>query len=412
MSRQCLHPDTCPCTTASSRIVASNNAIGIRIASYHPEVLLTSSINAFNFGYCAANDDRDDLGVAVRRLIAELEGVKVGEVQICGSLLELFTRLPRALGCRTIVKVAGDFAGYARGSAIDIPLVETRPDLENPLVDPSLVSETVRDLDKPMVFLTFPVTNPFQQTTPVEAAGAVLEANPEAIVVLDNAYRGYGQTKGLVSLALAHGRVIYVQTAAKDLLLCGGRFGWAITSPTLREKLSQVLLPFTPSPASLEQGRRLLLMPSTLESMRKTQTKARDILSEGISRVASTRSGPAPWILVDFGTEAANVTEELRTKYRVDVLQQAAPLLNWVRISATVPCEAHRIVDVITEVLMKARVKARIIEILKTDASVQNTMMEWIQTALDQQDNKAKKEIAALWGPLLGYDPRKVDPPA
>lgn len=210
---RCFHPLSCACSrrAAGHRIDASNNAVGPAIGSHVPAALLTlPSTPNLNFGYCAANKDNEPLGMAFRQAVAKAEGVKTADVCITGSLLELFERLPRVLGRHSIIKLMGDFVGYGRGAAHDIPLIEIPVLIDADAVDPGTVGNTVRGKEDPMVFLTFPTTNPLQQRVSLDVAKAVLSSNPNAIVVIDNAYGAFGDIRDLASFALSNERTIYV----------------------------------------------------------------------------------------------------------------------------------------------------------------------------------------------------------
>jgi histidinol-phosphate/aromatic aminotransferase/cobyric acid decarboxylase-like protein len=355
MTDYCLHPESCSCSkrATGSRIVASNNAVGPAIVSHVPAALLTTpSSGGLNFGYCAANNDGEPLGMQFRRAVARVEGVSAADVYITASLLEWFERLPRALGRRNIFRMMGDFVGYGRGAADDIRLTEIPVAIEADSVDPLAVANVVRGSDKPIIFLTFPVTNPLQQKMSLDVVRAILAANSEAIIVIDNAYRGFGEVSGLASFALSNERTIYVQTASKDLLLCGARIGWFVASPLLRARTAPSVLPYAACPASLEQGHRLLQMPDVLSAMRQKQARARDILSLGSSRLGlPICTGAGPWISIKLGCQSASVVETLAIEHRIDVQMQTGSLAGWVRISATVPCQAQIIVSALDKIL-------------------------------------------------------------
>jgi histidinol-phosphate/aromatic aminotransferase/cobyric acid decarboxylase-like protein len=354
MTNRCLNPGSCPCAQRSP-IDASNNAIGPAIINWVPAVALAApSDPSLNFRYVAANNNDGPLGLMFRRSVAEVEHVNAACVCATGSLLELFGRLPRDLGRRNIVKVEGDFVGYGRGAARDLPLTEVKVQIGATSVDPDEIAQVVRGKDDAIVFLTYPVTNPLQQTMPIDAIEAVLSSNKSAIVVADNAYGGFGEIKNLASIALSNDRTIYVQTASKDLFLCGVRVGWAIASPPLLAPIAASMPPYALSPASLDQVSRLIHMPEVVRAMRQQQASARDILAEGLRALGlSIRGGVGPWVLVNLGIAANRIVNELAKNHRITVQAQLGSLTGWVRISATVPCQAETIVAALTSLLCR-----------------------------------------------------------
>jgi histidinol-phosphate/aromatic aminotransferase/cobyric acid decarboxylase-like protein len=208
----------------------------------------------------------------------------------------------------------------------------------------------------PIVLLTFPVTNPGNQSMSLAVAKAALAANDNAIVVIDNAYRGAFEIEGLARFSLAHERSIYINTASKDLFLCGARFGWAIAAKPLLDRLSSVLPPYGVGSDALIQGLRVLTLPEALRAARLTQATARDILIFGMCALnIPMQSGVGPWVLVYFGSEASAIVDELALVYRIDVQRQTASLDGWIRISATVPREAESIVNAIADILSKSK---------------------------------------------------------
>jgi len=361
MPSSCPNPATCACAATSRdfRIAAHNNAIGPRIVDYVPEFrTISHAASELNFGYCAANDDRDPIGSAVRKAIADLERVDAAEVRVTGSLLDFFAVAPQILDRHTTIKIASDFNGYLRGAGDGILALKVPIDIDAQDIDPLAVAEVVRGADAPLLSLTFPVTNPGQQAMSLKVAEAALAANDKAIVILDNAYRGVGEIEDLARFALSNQRTLYVNTASKDLYLCGARFGWAIASKSILEKLSTKLPPYGVGPLSLEQGRRILALPDALHSARRTQVMARDILTCGLRQLnVRMRTGLGTWVLLYFGSEAGEIVAQLADIHKIDIQLQGDDLKGWVRISATVPCEAYSIVNALTELQQVRRLR-------------------------------------------------------
>jgi len=303
------------------------------------------------FGYCTPNDDRDPTGYSTRCAIARLEQVELQNVRITGSVLECVGALPAILNRGSIVKLTTDFRGYARGATGSVKLIEIPVDVTS-AIDPGFVAHFVKNAPAPIVFLTFPVTNPGQQLVSLDIVESVLRANSDAIVVLDNAYRGSLETEKLARYALTNSRTLYLNTASKDLLLCGARFGWAIATMPLIDWISAALPPYGVGADALGYGLDILSRPHALRAARATQAQARDILNSGLRRLgAKVRSGPGPWILVQLGDDAGRIVKILADTFLIDVQLQTDALTGWIRISATVPCEADRIVSAFASIL-------------------------------------------------------------
>lgn len=96
----------------------------------------------------------------------------------------------------------------------------------------------------------------------------------------------------------------------------------------------------------------MLQMPQVLNAMRRKQARARDILAEGSERLkVPMRAGAGPWTLIKLGSDVGPFVDELASKHKIDVQPQTGALTGWVRISATVPCQAQTIVAAMTEIL-------------------------------------------------------------
>jgi histidinol-phosphate/aromatic aminotransferase/cobyric acid decarboxylase-like protein len=407
MFDQCMRPNNCPCSMGK-RIDATRNTPGGAAMAYHvPGVLLAKVMKpGLNFDYCAANDPHDEYGMATRTAIGEMEGAPYSNVLIYGSSLELFGRLPRALARQTIVKLQDDFSGFTRGAGGDIRVVEIPNESKADPVDAEIVAKTVRDLEKPIVFCTFCMTNPGQREVRLDVVSAALSANDNAIVVMDGAYRRYGMAPNLASFALSNDRVIYVQPASKDLFFPGGRLSWMITSDPLLARLTPTMLPFAVGPDSLLEAHGLLQMPRVIDQLRQTQERARDILVEGTKVLGiPMRSGLGPWVLIRFGADSKPVVEELSNKYNIAVQLQAGHLEGWIRISATVPCHAARIVKALTEIVAERRERDGVREILAKVPMMKEYIQKEIRRGMDQAMKEARveaeRERAAAWAPLL-----------
>jgi histidinol-phosphate/aromatic aminotransferase/cobyric acid decarboxylase-like protein len=345
------YPSFVPPHLVRRRIIANSNTIGSGIFRYVPELASALQIDgSLNCSYCAANDKKDNTGLAFRKAVAEVEDVALDNVRVTGSLLDFFDRLSRHLNVTSRIRVATDFAGFTRWeTALTDLIIPT--DLFANRVDPAAVASTVGLANNPIVFLGFPVTNPGQQLMSVEVAEAALSSNAKAIIVLDNAYRGVRDIPDLAKFALTNDRTIYVNTASKDLGLPGGRIGWAIAQHSLLEKLS-FLPPYEVSPLSLEQGRRLLNDPALLQKLRGVQAAARDVLVTGFEQLGlPIRAGLGPWVLVRFDERAEEIVGELDQRYCTDVQFAPVGLSGWIRVSATVPHEAGEMVEAVRKLI-------------------------------------------------------------
>lgn len=96
-----------------------------------------------------------------------------------------------------------------------------------------------------IVFLCSP-NNPTGTALPFEVIGAVLDAAPDAVVVVDEAYAEFARpgTHSALTLLADHPRLAVTRTMSKAFAFAGGRLGYLIASAELVETLRLVRLPY------------------------------------------------------------------------------------------------------------------------------------------------------------------------
>ncbi|MGO4599769.1 histidinol-phosphate transaminase [Terrabacter sp. 2RAF25] len=102
-----------------------------------------------------------------------------------------------------------------------------------------------REHDPSIVFLCSP-NNPTGTALPFEVIGAVLQAAPNAVVVVDEAYAEFARpgTRSALSLLADHPRLVVTRTMSKAFAFAGGRLGYLVAAPELVDALRLVRLPY------------------------------------------------------------------------------------------------------------------------------------------------------------------------
>jgi histidinol-phosphate aminotransferase len=102
-----------------------------------------------------------------------------------------------------------------------------------------------REHDPSIVFLCSP-NNPTGTALPFDVIGAVLEAAPNAIVVVDEAYAEFARpgTRSALTLLADHPRLVVTRTMSKAFAFAGGRLGYLVAAPELVDALRLVRLPY------------------------------------------------------------------------------------------------------------------------------------------------------------------------
>ncbi|RKT77198.1 histidinol-phosphate aminotransferase [Terracoccus luteus] len=152
-----------------------------------------------------------------------------------------------------------------------------------------------------IVFLCSP-NNPTGSALPFETVEAVLDAAPDAVVVVDEAYAEFARPGTPSALTLLEGnpRLVVTRTMSKAFAFAGGRLGYLVAAPELVDALRLVRLPYhlsTPTQTiarvALEHADALL---ATVESIKEQ----RDRIVSGLAELGATPT-PSDSNFVLFG---------------------------------------------------------------------------------------------------------------
>ncbi len=151
----------------------------------------------------------------------------------------------------------------------------------------------VREHDPSIVFLCSP-NNPTGTALPFDVIGAVLEAAPNAIVVVDEAYAEFARpgTRSALTLLADHSRLVVTRTMSKAFAFAGGRLGYLVAAPELVDALRLVRLPYHLSSPTQTIARIALehadIMLGTVEVIKHQRDRIVERLAElGAQPVAS-----------------------------------------------------------------------------------------------------------------------------
>lgn len=184
-------------------------------------------------------------------------------------------------------------------------------------------AEQARAHDPSIVFLCSP-NNPTGTALPFEVIGAVLEAAPNAIVVVDEAYAEFARpgTASALTLLAEHPRLVVTRTMSKAFAFAGGRLGYLVAAPELVDALRLVRLPYHLSTPTQTIARVALehadLLLATVETIKQQRDRiVEDLSAMGLTPVASDSNfvlfggladAPATWrALLDAGVLVRDV---------------------------------------------------------------------------------------------------------
>jgi histidinol-phosphate aminotransferase len=140
-----------------------------------------------------------------------------------------------------------------------------------------------------IVFLCSP-NNPTGTALPFEVIGAVLEAAPDAIVVVDEAYAEFARpgTRSALTLLADHPRLVVTRTMSKAFAFAGGRLGYLVTSAELVDALRLVRLPYHLSSPTQTIARVALEHADDMLGTVEVIKHQRDRIVEVLARLGAT----------------------------------------------------------------------------------------------------------------------------
>ena len=123
--------------------------------------------------------------------------------------------------------------------------VDGRRDEDTFDVTPESAARQAREHRPSLVFLTSP-NNPTGTALSFDTVGAVLEAAPQALVVVDEAYAEFARPGTPSALTLLEGqpRLVVTRTMSKAFAFAGGRLGYLAADPHVVDALRLVRLPY------------------------------------------------------------------------------------------------------------------------------------------------------------------------
>ena len=347
------------CPDGRQIVYADNNAIGAGIVNHVPQLHAAPRMAPGDMHqYVAPNLDRGPIAQALRESIAFYEDVRPEAIAFAGSGLSMLGDLPAAVGAASAVVIQNDFPGHRRAQSMHgVPIHAVPASPIAATVCPNSVAKVVAAAPRPITLLTYPMTNPGQAIVSEAVIDAALDANSEGIVVVDAAYR-HSLTDNS-DMPIAHKatqmeRLLYMNVASKDLTSCGSRLSWFVANEPLLKTVRRALTPYPVAPICAQYVSWLARRPQLVRQAHAVQRRALKVFETGLQHLPyQVRVGPGPWAMVRLGDAASEYVERMARDHRVLVQEQTVlpDLKGWVRLSATVPCEARRVIVALHAVL-------------------------------------------------------------
>jgi len=206
------------------------------------------------------------------------------------------------------------------------------------------VVDQVRATAPHVVFLCSP-NNPTGTALDPQVVRAVLDAAPDTVVVVDEAYAEFARpgTPSALSLLAAYPQLVVTRTMSKAFALAGGRLGYLVAAPELIDALRLVRMPYHLSSPTQAIARAALAHRASLlaevEAIKSQRDRIVDTLAAlGFPPVASD----ANFVLYGGLADAARTWSALLTR---GVLVRDVGISHHLRVTAGTPEETTAFLD-------------------------------------------------------------------
>ena len=270
----------------------------------------------------------------LRRVMAALYGVTSENLVVTrggDDAIDILVRTFCRPGTDAIAIATPTFSAYAQfarlqgAQVLEVPL---GPDFG---FDPAAFVKAVQASAVPvkLAFLCSP-NNPTGDLIPAANTLAVVDALPDTIVVLDEAYVEFSEAESLASETARNDRLVIIRTLSKAYGLAGARVGCAIGTPALIDLISRALPPY-PMPTLSIRAALQTLAPARrpLHQQRIARLKAdRDRIAGEIARspiVKSVRNGGGNFLFLEVDDPADLAVRLQSLGIRIRFRPNAAP---------------------------------------------------------------------------------------
>lgn len=250
----------------------------------------------------------DSRSTMLRRALAAYIGVEEGNVLVASGSTELIRMAALAYAGRSETVVIprpayGDYEIACRligASIVDRPRAGGK-DLR---LDMSGIVSVLKRRQPRVLFLCNP-NNPTGQYFSREDVGSALDASPETLVVLDEAYASFVAERWPSESLLARRNLLVVRSMTKDYALAGLRLGYALAHRSIISVLERVQSPWSVNAMAQRAGLTAIEADGYLEECRKHIGTAKAFLLRELERLGlETVPSAASFFLVKVGNAA------------------------------------------------------------------------------------------------------------
>ncbi|MBE6493126.1 MAG: histidinol-phosphate transaminase [Methanosphaera stadtmanae] len=256
----------------------------------------------------------------LKELIAEYSGVKQDQVIVTGDgadeLLDVIAKTLINPGDEFIVHPPTYMYYEVTFKQYNAKPVYAKWNVEENKVDIQSVLDSITDKTK-VIFLCTP-NNPTGGLISREDMLKVIEAAPDALVVIDEAYWEFSEVNN-IDLLDKYDNILLLRTFSKVLGLAGLRIGYGLSNPEFLEKMNRIKPVFSVTVPSQKAVEATLKDSKYIKESIEKGIKEREFLYESINKIDKIKIYPSKsnYLLMDLhetGFTAAELSEELLKK--------------------------------------------------------------------------------------------------
>ncbi|MCL6647297.1 MAG: histidinol-phosphate aminotransferase family protein [Chloroflexi bacterium] len=282
----------------------------------------------------------------LREAIAARLGLSVAHVVAGNGAVDLIWRAALVAlrpGQQGLV-VGPTFGEYARAVRVaggePLEVRAQPPDFAPPLAE---VMAALRAAPA-VLFLCNP-NNPTGTLLPAEAIAQLLNAAPETLVVVDEAYQQFSAGPDLLPL-LGRENLVLVRSLTKTYAMPGVRVGYALASPPVAAALRRVAPPWSVSAPAIAAGLAALALPEWEEASQRLARRGLECLMAGLrARGLAPLPSAANFLLVAVPA-ATRVRQQLLERGVLVRDCTSFGLPGYLRIAAGPPAAIERLLAV------------------------------------------------------------------
>jgi histidinol-phosphate aminotransferase/imidazoleglycerol-phosphate dehydratase/histidinol-phosphatase len=270
---------------------------------------------------------------ALRRAMAALYGVAPGSLVVtrgADDAIDILVRTFCRPGQDAIAICPPTFSAYAQFAKVQGARVIEVPLGEDFAFDADAFTGALcAGRDVKLAFLCSP-NNPTGDLITAADVLRTADALPDTIIVLDEAYLEFSESRSLAAEAARRDNLVVLRTLSKAYGLAGARIGCAIGTPALIELISRALPPY-PLPSPSIQAALTSLSPSrrAVQEERIARIKGdRDAIAERLRAsplVKSVRNGGGNFLFLEVDDPAALAGRLNQLGIRLRFRPNAAP---------------------------------------------------------------------------------------